>query len=161
MKLIIILALLVSSTCLANDTTRYLYNPYAHVEKDLPKLLVEAKSKKKHVLLQVGNNSCVMCYRFNSFVQRDSALKRLISSNYVVYHLNYSKENRNLAYMKKLGNPERFGFPVFVVLDENGNQLHTQDASLLLKGNGYDFEKVKTFLENWSPLRQRYVDCSK
>jgi hypothetical protein len=38
------------------------------------------------------------------------------------------------------------------VLDANGNRLNTQDSSLLEKGNGYDKDKVKSFLENWSPL---------
>jgi hypothetical protein len=50
-----------------------------------------------------------------------------------------------------LGYPQRFGFPVLVVLDENGKQLHTQDSALLEKGNGYDREKVKSFLRNWAP----------
>jgi hypothetical protein len=74
-----------------------------------------------------------------------------VDSNYVVYHLNYSKENKNLDYMKKFGYPQRFGFPVFVILDANGNQLHTQDSSLLEKDKGYDFDKVKTFFLNWAP----------
>jgi thioredoxin-related protein len=151
MKFFIVLFLLISSTCFANDTTRQLYNPYANVEKDVSHLLIKAKNEKKNILIQVGGNWCIWCYKFNSFVQLDSTLKRTINNNYVVYHLNYSKENRNLEYMKKLGNPQRFGFPVFVVLDENGNRMHTQDSSLLEKGNGYDFKKVKSFLENWSP----------
>jgi hypothetical protein len=50
-----------------------------------------------------------------------------------------------------LGYPQRFGFPVLVVLDANGNRLHTQDSSLLEKEKSYDFDKVKAFLENWSP----------
>ncbi len=134
----------------AGDTT-HLYNPYANVEKDVAAALVKAKAEKKHVLLQIGGNWCVWCYKFNAFVYTDSVLKRLISNNYVVYHLNYSRENKNLAYMKKLGFPQRFGFPVLVVLDASGRQLHTQDSGLLEKGNGYDAEKVKTFLLNWSP----------
>jgi thioredoxin-related protein len=142
---------MVSSTCLANDTTKQLYNPYANVEKDVSRLLSVAKAEKKHILLQIGGNWCYWCYKFHSFVQLDSTLKRTISNNYIVYHLNYSKENKNLKYMKKLGNPQRFGFPVLVILDENGIRLHTQDSSLLEKGNGYDFGKVKSFLEDWSP----------
>jgi hypothetical protein len=68
-----------------------------------------------------------------------------------VYHLNYSKENKNLDYLKKLGYPQRFGFPVLVVLDgATGAVLHTQDSGLLEKGNGYDTDKIKSFLRNWS-----------
>lgn len=151
MKLFFVLSLLVSSTCLAKDTTRHLYNPKAIVEEDVSRLVAQAKAEKKHVLLQVGGNWCVWCYKFNSFVQLDSTLKRILTRNYVVYHLNYSKENKNLDYLQKLGNPQRFGFPVLVVLDADGNRLHTQDSALLEKGNGYDFDKVRSFLENWTP----------
>jgi len=76
----------------------------------------------------------------------------MLNNNYVVYHLNYSPENKNEAYLKKLGFPQRFGFPVLVILDADGNRLNTQDSSLLEKGNGYDREKVKNFLYAWSPV---------
>ncbi|MDE7096601.1 MAG: thioredoxin, partial [Muribaculaceae bacterium] len=52
---------------------------------------------------------------------------------------------------RKLGNPVRFGFPVLIILDENGNILHTQDSALLESGEGYDKEKVTRFFESWTP----------
>jgi thioredoxin-related protein len=149
-RLIFLLALVFSLQAFASDST-LLYNPNANVEKDVAAALVKAKKENKHVLLQIGGNWCIWCYRFNSFVKLDSTLKPLLEANYVLYHLNYSKENKNLDYLKKLGFPQRFGFPALVVLDANGNRLHTQDSALLEKGNGYDEEKVKAFLLNWSP----------
>ena len=59
--------------------------------------------------------------------------------------------DKTAAMMKRLGNPARFGFPVFVVLDERGNVLHTQDSSFLEEGNGYSEKKVLRFLKNWTP----------
>ena len=53
--------------------------------------------------------------------------------------------------MKRLGNPQRFGFPVFVELDENGKVLHVQDSSFLEEGQGYNKDKVLRFLNNWTP----------
>ena len=53
--------------------------------------------------------------------------------------------------MKRLNYPQRFGFPVFVVLDENGNVLHIQDSSFLEQGKGYDEQKTLRFLKNWTP----------
>lgn len=143
--------LLISLRALSNDSTK-LYDPKANAEKDVAVALAKAKKEGKHVLLQIGGNWCVWCYRFNSFVLLDTTLKTILTNNYVVYHLNYSPENKNLDYLKKLGFPQRFGFPVLVVFDANGNRLHTQDSGLLEKGNGYDKEKVKTFLVNWSPV---------
>ncbi len=150
MKGLFISLLFFSLQCFAGDSTR-LYDPYANVEKDVAAALAKAKAENKHVLLQIGGNWCVWCYKFHSFVNRDSTLRKLLRENYIVYHLNYSKENQNLAYLKKLGSPQRFGFPTLVVLDADGRQLHTQDSGLLEKGNGYDREKVKSFLLQWSP----------
>ena len=74
----------------------------------------------------------------DGFVKADTALNRVTNENYVVYHLNFSPENKNLDYLKSLGFPQRFGFPVFVVLDAAGNRLHTQDSGLLEKEKSYD-----------------------
>ena len=150
MRFVFLLCLLLSAKIYASDTTK-LYNPYANAAKDIELLLVKAKKEKKQLLLQIGGNWCVWCYRLNSFVQTDSLLKQLLNENYVAYHLNYSDENKNLDCLKKLGFPQRFGFPVLVVLDANGSRLHTQDTALLEKGNGYDKEKVIAFLKNWAP----------
>jgi thiol:disulfide interchange protein len=134
----------------ANDSTK-LYNPYADASKDVALALIKAKKEKKQVLLQIGGNWCVNCYRLNSLIRTDVLIKQLVESNYVVYHLNYSPENKNLPYLKKLGYPQRFGFPVLVVLDgETGAVIHTQDVGLLEKGNGYDAGKIKLFLKGWS-----------
>lgn len=148
--LLILVVLLAANTVSASDSTK-LYNPAANAAQDLAVLQAKAKAQKKHILVQVGGNWCVWCYRFNAFVQTDTLLKQLISDNYLVYHLNYSKENKNLDILAKMDYPQRFGFPVFVVLDAGGKRLHTQDSSLLEKGNGYDERKVKTFLQSWSP----------
>lgn len=150
MRWLFIVLLFFSVSVRANDSTK-LYNPYANAAKDITALLAKAKQEKKHVLIQVGGNWCIWCYRFNSFVQTDTILKKMAADNYVIYHLNYSKENKNLDYLKKLGFPQRFGFPVLVVLDASGNRLHTQDSGLLEKGNGYDKDKVKSFFRNWAP----------
>jgi thiol:disulfide interchange protein len=150
MKGLVVCLLFFSLQCFGGDSTR-LYNPYANVEKDVAAALAKAKAENKHVLLQIGGNWCVWCYKFHSFVHLDSTLRKIIRDNFIVYHLNYSKENKNLAYLKKLNFPQRFGFPTLVVLDAGGRQLHTQDSGLLEKGNGYDAEKVKNFLLHWSP----------
>ena len=150
MRFLFVFVLLISMQSFAGDTTK-LYNPRADVKKDVAAALAKAKREGKHVMLQVGGNWCVWCYRYDGFVKADTALRRITEENYVVYHLNYSPENKNLAYLKTLGFPQRFGFPVFVVLDAKGNRLHTQDSGLLEKEKSYDADKVKTFLQAWSP----------
>jgi len=52
--------------------------------------------------------------------------------------------------MASLDYPQRFGFPVLVVLDQEGNRLHTQDTGYLELDKGYDPEKISRFLLNWN-----------
>ena len=57
--------------------------------------------------------------------------------------------------MKRLNNAGRFGYPVFVVLDEEGRILHIQDSGLLEEGEGYNQKKVLSFFKNWTPKAVR------
>ena len=66
-------------------------------------------------------------------------------------HVNNSKENKNAATLARLGHPDRFGFPVLVILDDKGQRLHTQDSGLLEKDGGHDPEAVYRFLYLWRP----------
>ena len=150
MRFLISLVLLISLKSFAGDTAK-LYNPSANVKKDVADAGAKAKKKRKNVLLEVGGNWCIWWYRYDGFVKADTALNRITNENYVVYHLNFSPENKNLDYLKSLGFRQRFGFPVFFVLDAAGNRLHTQDSGLLEKEKSYDKSKVKTFLQAWSP----------
>ena len=149
-KILVLFAVMMSLHASANDTTK-LYNPIANVAKDVIEVVKKARKENKQVLIQVGGNWCIWCYRFNDFLESDKELKEIIEKDYIVYHLNYSKENKNLVYLKKLGFPQRFGFPVFVILNKDGQVIHTQDSGLLEDGKqSYNKDKVKTFLQNWS-----------
>jgi hypothetical protein len=64
--------------------------------------------------------------------------------------INFSKENKNPEIMARLGYPQRFGFPVLVVMDAEGNRLHTQNTGYLEQDKGYSMEKVKGFLLDWN-----------
>ncbi|MDX9853580.1 MAG: thioredoxin family protein [Tenuifilaceae bacterium] len=128
-----------------------LYNPDADPQKDVTKAIVEAKRQGKHVLLQIGGNWCPWCVKLHHFMNETESTKQLLDEYFVVVKVNYSKENKNLNYLEYLEYPQRFGFPVLVVLNANGKRIHTQDSGLLESGNGYDAKKVEGFLKNWSP----------
>jgi hypothetical protein len=49
-----------------------------------------------------------------------------------------------------MGNPTRFGFPVFIIIDGDGKVLHIQDSALLEEGKGYNKQKVVGFFRNWT-----------
>jgi hypothetical protein len=65
--------------------------------------------------------------------------------------LNYSRENKNLDILADLGYPQRFGFPVLVVLDAEGKRIHTQNSAYLEQEKSYSKEKVFEFLKQWIP----------
>jgi len=140
----------------AQEDWNKIYSPTANADSAVKAAISQAAKENKHVLLQIGGNWCSWCIKLNKFWHQDAQLDSIIKADYVLYHLNYSKENKNLPVLEQFGNPQRFGFPVLVILDENGKQLHTQDTDLLeaCNGNGvggYDKEKVFGVLRNWSP----------
>lgn len=114
--------------------------------------IAKAKVENKYVLCQVGGNWCPWCLKFAELTQTNSDIKNVIDSNFVYIHVNYSTKNKNTEVMRILRNPARFGFPVFVILDAEGNYLHTQNSSYLEEGKGYDVKKVLGFLQDWTPL---------
>ena len=128
------------------------YNEAENAEVKIAELVKKAKKENKNIILQAGGNWCVWCLRFNTFVQTTPELKNVVDENYLYYHLNYSPKNKNEKIFAKYGNPgEKYGYPVFIVLDKNGKQIHTQESGSLEEGKGYSVEKVKAFFEAWKP----------
>ncbi len=78
---------------------------------------------------------------------------------FVVVHLNWSKENKNATAMEKLGHPEQFGFPVFVVLSPDLKVLHIQESGSLETHDrqhpGHDPAKLLAFLRGWDGASSR------
>jgi thiol:disulfide interchange protein len=127
-----------------------IYNPLADARADLATAIQQAKVQNKHVLVQVGGNWCPWCIRLHSFFKSEARIDSILNKDYVFVLVNYSKENKNPEVLASLGYPQRFGYPVLLILDQDGNRLHTQDTGLLELNKGYDPEKVVRFLLNWN-----------
>jgi len=127
-----------------------LYDPSLDGMKQIKEAVSAAESAGKHVLIQYGGNWCGWCIKFDAFCKADTAITKVISTNYIPVKLNYDQTNRNDAANEYLGNPTRFGFPVFIIVDGNGKVLHIQDSSLLEEGQGYNQKKVLGFFRNWT-----------
>ncbi len=134
----------------AQNASPSLYNPSANATEEIAAAIKQAKVENKHVLLQIGGNWCKWCIEFNRFCKADAQIDSLLNTNFVVYHLNYSKENKNEEILKSLKYPQRFGFPVFVVLDADGNMIHTENSSYLEEGKSYSKDKIIAFIKNWN-----------
>ena len=153
------MAVFVGLTVNAQTGTKKVYNEDIDPLWQIDQAVAKAKSEGKYVVCQVGGNWCPWCLRFADFITNDSTISQIITDNFEYIHVNYNprksegeeKERQAAALMTRLNNCGRFGFPVFVVLDENGSVIHIQDSSFLEEGQGYNKEKVQRFFMNWTP----------
>lgn len=127
-----------------------IYNPAANAQADLDAAASKAKKENKHVFVQIGGNWCVWCIRFHNLVEETPDLKNYLTSNFETVKINYSPENKNETVLKKLKNPGRFGFPVFLILDGNGEVIHIQNSGYLEEGKGHSVKLITDFLKNWT-----------
>lgn len=157
MKQKITITLIIGFLCLNLSAQQVvkIYNPDADAKKEVAAAVAKASAEGKHVFLQIGGNWCPWCVRFHKMVTEDIKLDSLIKANYEVVEVNYSKENNNHEFLATLGYPQRFGFPVFVILDGTGKVLHTQDSGYLEQDKGYSQEKVERLFLNWSAFTMK------
>ncbi|MDD4602479.1 MAG: thioredoxin family protein [Bacteroidales bacterium] len=133
------------------------YNENQDARAELKKAIVQAQQENKHILVQFGGNWCPWCMRFHALVNGIPQVDSLMKANYIYFLLNVSqnKEKRDYTLFQEFEYPNRFGYPVFVVLDKNGKRLNTQDSDAFEYPNpkikGYDTTKVIRFLTMWSP----------
>ncbi|MCR5325938.1 MAG: thioredoxin family protein [Bacteroidales bacterium] len=158
--LIIAITLLALQPAGAQNGLRKVYDPSLDQNVQIDQALRQAGSEGKFVICQVGGNWCPWCLRFADFINSDPEISGVINESFVYIHTDYSprefkndpaRKERSEKMMRRLGNPGRFGFPVFVVLDSKGRVLHIQDSSFLEEGNSYDKAKVLRFFRNWTP----------
>ena len=153
------LACLLAFVVEAQNELKKVYNEDINPMEQIDQALAKAKLEGRFVICQVGGNWCPWCLRFADFIANDSAISRVIGENFEYIHVNYNprksegeeKLQQAKALMKRLQNCGRFGFPVFVVLDEEGRVVHIQDSSFLEEGQGYNQEKVLRFFKGWTP----------
>ena len=150
---------LLSLSAHAQTALKKVYNEEINPMTQIDEALAQAKSSGKFVVCQVGGNWCSWCLRFADFVTKDTTISQVIDQNFVYIPVNYNprksqdaeKAAQTQSMLKRLDNPARFGFPVFVVLDSQGKVLHIQDSSFLEEGKSYNQAKVLRFLKNWTP----------
>ena len=149
-------ALFTAMTVNAQEPTapKKIYNETINPLEQIDQAITQAQAEGKFVICQVGGNWCPWCLRFADFITNDSTISNVIEQNFVYIHVNYHPRKAGevgKALMKRLNNAGRFGFPVMVVLDEQGQIIHIQDSGLLEEGKGYNKEKVLRFFNNWTP----------
>lgn len=156
MKKILTFVILAVLALGANAQLKKVYNDDINPMEQIDKAIAQATQQGKFVICQVGGNWCPWCLKFADFITKDEEIAKLVDENFVYIHVSYNPHKstdpaRDKAMLKRLGNPGRFGYPVFVVLDAKGNVIHIQDSSFLEEGKGYNKEKVLRFFNGWTP----------
>ena len=158
---IVVLAVALFATAVnAQEQTapKKVYNEEINPLEQIDQAVAQAQTEGKYVICQVGGNWCPWCLRFAEFITNDSTINAVIEQNFVFIHVNYHPRKAGevgKALMKRLNNAGRFGFPVLVVLDEQGNIIHIQDSGYLEEDKSYNAQKVLTFFRQWTPKAVR------
>ena len=160
LTIVVLAAALFSMAVNAQEQTapKKVYNEQINPLEQIDQAIAQAQAEGKFVICQVGGNWCPWCLRFADFITNDSTINSVIEQNFVYIHVNYHPRKAGevgKALMKRLNNAGRFGFPVLVVLDEQGQIIHIQDSGLLEEDKSYNQKKVLNFFQNWTPKAVR------
>lgn len=150
MKRLSLLIAFVTCIVIGAEAQKKVYDESLDAMQQIKEATELAQKTGRYVLCQVGGNWCPWCLRFADFAKNDSVIAPLIEENFVYIHVNYSKGNKNEKAMRFLGNPGRFGYPAFVVLNREGQPIHIQESASLEEGKGYSRQQVEKFLRLWN-----------
>ncbi len=145
-------ALLLAFTCsaFALDLPKK-FDPARDPAKDVAAAAAQAKAQGKRVLVDVGGEWCAWCHIMDDFIAANPDVRSLLDASYVMVKVNWSRENKNEAFLDKL--PKIKGYPHLFVLDGDGKLVHSQDTDVLEQGRSYDKPKFLDFLRKHATPR--------
>lgn len=130
-----------------------LFDPTRDSYKDLQAAEAQAKAEHKNILMDVGGNWCPWCLLLDRTLNEDPELHALLEKNYVLLHVNFSRENENLDFLGPY--PKATGYPAWYVLSPKGKLLKAEDTSELEQTHkldaGYNKATLRTFLMENAP----------
>lgn len=129
------------------------FDPSRDPSADLATAVATAKAQGKRVIVDVGGEWCSWCHVLDRFFASNPDAQTLREANYVWLKVNYSKQNRNAAFLARW--PKVPGYPHLFVLSSDGVLIHSQDTEKLESGNGYDKAAVIGFLRRYSAGRRQ------
>ena len=142
------IALVVIAGACARHEPSAAFDPARDPAQDVAEAVALAKAQDKRVIVDVGGEWCSWCRTLHRFIVANEDLRSLIDSRYVWVKVNYSKENRNEAFLSRW--PKIEGYPHLFVLDADGKLLHSQDTGELEAGKSYDTAKFLAFVRKWT-----------
>lgn len=125
------------------------YDPARDPQADVAAVVAVAQASNKHILLIAGGDWRIWCHVLAEYMHQTPAVETLLSDNYLIIKVNYSEENTNDDFFAQY--PDIAAYPHLIVLDSNGEFLHSQSTGNLESGDSYDEAKMVEFFTTWAP----------
>lgn len=151
--LFLFLSVTLFMTVTAQQKAKKFYDESLDPIAQIDEAVAKANAEGKYVICQFGGNWCPWCVKFGYFIEECEEIKEVIDKNFVYIHVNYTsqKDEKSQIANKRLANAGRFGFPVLVILREDGSVMHIQNSSYLEEDKSYNRTRVKKFFDAWTP----------
>lgn len=150
---ILLLAVMTVTLAMGQQKAKKFYDETLDPIAQIDEAVAKAKAEGKYVICQFGGNWCPWCVKFGYFIEECEEIKEVVDKNFVYIHVNYTskKDEKSQIANKRLANAGRFGFPVLVVLREDGSVMHIQNSSYLEEDKSYNRTRVLKFFQSWTP----------
>src|SRR5690606_5537011 len=105
----------------------------------------------KRVLLVFGANWCVWCRRLAWVLRNEPSVAGALREGWHVVHVDVGTRGSpsNAPVIERYGDPVQHGLPCLVVLDAEGQAVHTQETGSLEQGERHDPARVVAFLNRY------------
>jgi thiol:disulfide interchange protein len=129
-------------------------NPYkdgADAQVEIDATLGQARVSGKRVLLVFGANWCVWCRRLEWVLRNDPGVREALEASWHVVHVDVGTRGSgtNAAAVARYGDPIQHGLPCLVMLDAQGNVVHTQETGALERGDRHDPARIVEVLNRF------------
>ena len=112
--------------------------------------LAQAAMNNKRVLIQWGANWCGWCTLLDNTFKQDQPVKKLISNEYELIHIDVARFDKHMDVAEKYGAKFK-GVPHLTILDDRGGIIANLNTAILEDGPKHDPAKVLSFLELCQP----------
>lgn len=128
-----------------------LFDPDRDVFADVQDAIDRAQREGKNLMITLGGDWCIWCYRLEAFIQDHPELRDLRDSRYVSVNVYVGEGGENADFVEQL--PPFSGVPHIFVYNSRGELLCSQDTEVFEEGESYSFDRVRDFLRRWSDPR--------
>ncbi len=133
---------------------KYIFDPNANAKDELNNAITAAGKEHKHVFILVGGDWSPESVQFNAALNKDY-VQKVLQDNYIFLRINFSPGNKNEEVLRQqLDCPKYDGYPIIVLLDENGKKVATKTGgNFKIAPNNYFAPKIEKFLRDQAAVK--------